>query len=218
MIFKTLWSLHNELIWLGLPNYTDHISLPLHVQILTANGFLCCCALCPVMPIFCFFVCHHVKTEVWPHISCNQTLLYYRFCRLAFLAPQLQKSGKIAIRVFGGLTDTVLHLNAHLNFRCFLSTLKSHFSDGLWNWFWPFLEPKLSDNFMVIKPIKLTHLNSPHHHFVILTYKKVKQLLDPRLFITLFNSEEGRTQASITVHKKRSYEMKGVSMTPLLTS
>ena len=114
MIFKTLWSLHNELIWLGLPNYTDHISLPLHVQILTANGFLCCCALCPVMPIFCFFVCHHVKTEVWPHISCNQTLLYYRFCRLAFLAPQLQKSGKIAIRVFGGLTDTVLHLNAHL--------------------------------------------------------------------------------------------------------
>ena len=109
VIFKTLWSLHNELIWLGLPNYTDHISLPLHVQILTANGFLCCCALCPVMPIFCFFVCHHVKTEVWPHISCNQTLLYYRFCRLAFLAPQLQKSGKIAIRVFGGLTDTVLH-------------------------------------------------------------------------------------------------------------
>ena len=130
---------------------------------------------------------------------------------------------KIAIRVFGGSTDTVLHSNAaHPNnkkvFLIFLLTLKSHFSDVLWNWFWPFLEPKLSDNFMVIKPIKLTHLNSPHHHFVILTYKKVKQLLDPRLFITLFNSEEGRTQASITVHKKRSYEMKGVSMTPLLTS
>ena len=208
VIFKTLWSLHNELIWLGLPNYTDHISLPF-----SSNPD------CKWVFVLFLVVPYARSCQSFVSLSAMWSLTAHIMQSNTFILPflQISISGtatrivrkrflKIAIRVFGGSTDTVLHSNAaHPNNKkmflifCWPLKSKSHFSDVLWNWFWPFLEPKLSDNFMVIKSIKLTHLNGTHHHFVILTYKKVKQLLGPRLFITSFNSEEGRTPVWLSI-------------------
>ena len=106
--------LHNELIWLGLPNYTDHISLPF-----SSNPD------CKWVFVLFLVVPYARSCQSFVSLSAMWSLTAHIMQSNTFILPflQISISGtatrivrkrflKIAIRVFGGSTDTVLHSNA----------------------------------------------------------------------------------------------------------